>query len=191
MAPQVGAALGEDQARALGPAVERQQHRRVGAAGRLHRRASSGVSRALRGARRPSTLAISRRDLDDHLDGAAVDGPGGAGDVGGALGAEEDDRGGDLVDLGEAADRALGAGGLERLLAAVGAGELAATGRAGRPAPSTARTSVGPGADRVDEDAVAARSGRRRGARARARPPWRPSTRASPPRAACRRSSRR
>ena len=34
VAAQVGAALGEDQARVLGPAVERQQHRGVGVAAR-------------------------------------------------------------------------------------------------------------------------------------------------------------
>ena len=49
VAAQVGAALGEDQARLLGPAVERQQHRRVVTGAR---RASSalwsGVDAALR-----------------------------------------------------------------------------------------------------------------------------------------------
>ena len=56
------------------------------------------------------------RTSDDYLDGAAVDAPGGAGDVGGLLGAQEDDCGGDLADLREAPDRAPGACLGERLL---------------------------------------------------------------------------
>ena len=79
--------------------------------------------------------------------------PGGAADVGGALGAEEDDRGGDLGGVGEAADRALGAGGLERLGAARGAGHRLglveqAAGR--HPHLRFGRA----GADRVDEHAA-------------------------------------
>ena len=116
-------------------------------------------------------------DLDDHLDRPAVDAPGRAGDVGGALRAQEDDRRGDLVDLGEPPDRPAGARLLERL-ARVAAGPRAPpTGRRGRPPPPTARTSSARGRSR-SRARRPRRSGRRTGATARAAPPSRPSTRA-------------
>ena len=47
MAAQVRPALGEDQPRFLGPAVERQQHGRVGAPAGLHRRRVGGAQQSL------------------------------------------------------------------------------------------------------------------------------------------------
>ena len=81
--------------------------------------------------------------------------PGGAGDVGGALGAEEDDRRGDLARArrgGRSGACAPASASASSRLSAPR--DLASTGRAGRPAPSTSPTSTGPGADRVDEDAA-------------------------------------
>src|SRR5262245_2863082 len=69
-------------------------------------------------------VSSSDRMSDDDLDRSTVHAPGGPGDVGGVLGAEEDDRSGNLVHLREPADRALRAGGLERLLAAAMARHL-------------------------------------------------------------------
>ena len=57
------------------------------------------VPRPRHNLRDPRSSRHFRQDdaLDDHLHGAAVHAPGRAGDVGGLLGAQEDDRGGDLA----------------------------------------------------------------------------------------------
>ena len=124
-----------------------------------------------------------RTALDDHLDGAAVDAPGGAGDVGGPLGAEEDDRGGDLARPRRGARSA----GRRRPSRAPRRGSRSPTarptGRRARPRRPTARTSSGRGRSR-SRARRRRRSGRRRAATATAAPPSRPSTRACSARAA-------
>ena len=61
--------------------------------------------RVHRAQRAPVRRRSARSTLDDDRDGAAVDAPGGARDVRGALRAEEDDHVGDLGGLGHAAER--------------------------------------------------------------------------------------
>ena len=82
--------------------------------------------------------------LDDHLDRAAVDAPGRAGDVGRVLGAQEDDRRRDLVDLRQAPDRPPGARLLDRLLGARQP-DSAADWSARPPSPIHSSDLVGPG----------------------------------------------
>ena len=63
---------------------------------------------------------VGRRKLrlDDYRHSSAVHAPRGAGDVGSLLRAQEDDRRGDLCDLGQASDRSPAGRLLDRLLAA-------------------------------------------------------------------------
>ena len=137
---------------------------------------------------RSASLGASRSD--DHLHGAAVHAPGGTGDVGGLLGAEEDDHRGDLLHLGEPADRPLRPRRRPALRRGCRGRRAPSTDPAARPAPSTAQTRPARGRRR-SRAPRRRRSGRRKAARATARPPSQRSTRPSPPRAACPRCWRR
>src|SRR6187551_78708 len=72
----------------------------------------------------PASSGMEPR-LDDDRDGSAVSAPGGSGDIAGAIRAQEDDHGRDLLGVREAAERPALANAFENLLAAL-AGPLCA-----------------------------------------------------------------
>ena len=136
VAAQVGAALGEDQARVVGPAEQRHQDRRALAAVGVE------ATRPRRVEEEPGELAAARPEGAQMITWTVPPSTlqAAPSDVGGPLGAEEGDHRGDLVHLGEPADRPPAPAAARRALAIVVAVRLDRLVEQATRVPSTSRT---------------------------------------------------